>query len=81
MSDSTSRKVLELPRRNQVAAELGLAVNSAPQNSTVDEEKLFRLQVQLDMHRERELLYKVTLVIETIAALMLAREWAIWLLV
>jgi hypothetical protein len=80
MSDSTSRKVLELPRRNQVAVELGVAENSAQQISTVDEEKLFRLQVQLDMHRERELLYKVTLVIETIAALMLAREWAIWLM-
>ena len=80
MSDSTSRKVLELPRRNQVAVEPGLAVNSAHQTTTVDEEKLFRLQVQLDMHRERELLYKVALVIETIAALILAREWAIWLM-
>jgi hypothetical protein len=32
------------------------------------------------MQRERELLYKVVLVLETVAALVLLREWALWLL-
>ena len=45
-----------------------------------EEEQIFRLQVQVDMQRERELLYKVVLVIEIIFALILLREFSLWLL-
>lgn len=66
------RKVLDLPRR--------VIGNASPEELLSVEEHLFRLQVQLDMQRERELLYKVVLVLETVAALVLLREWALWLL-
>ncbi len=74
-SATTQSKVLELPRRPGSAPVQNFALESS---LAIDEEKIFRLQVQLDMQLERELLYKVTLVIEAIAALMLAREWILW---
>jgi hypothetical protein len=64
------RKVLDLPRR--------IIGDASPEELLRVEEHLFRLQVQLDMQRERELLYKVVLVLETVAALILLREWALW---
>ena len=42
------------------------------------EEQIFRLQVQVDMQRERELLYKAVLVIEVIIALILLRAFTLW---
>lgn len=45
-----------------------------------EEEQFFRLEVQIDMQRERELLYKVILVIEIIFALILLREFGLWFL-
>lgn len=39
-----------------------------------DEELIFRLQVQLDLQRERELLYKVLVVVQAIVCLVLVRE-------
>lgn len=80
MSDSPTRhtpssKVLELPHARRNEAPHGVTGTSA-----ADDEKLFRLQLQLDVERERELLYKVILVILTITSLLLAREWALWLL-
>jgi hypothetical protein len=69
-------KVLELPRRPGTP---GAAVGVETLRSDEDAEKVFRLQVQLDLQRERELLYRVVLVVETIVALMLAREWVLWL--
>ncbi len=73
--DAAASKVLELPRRQAVLPPE--AIESARDH--LSEERVFRLQVQLDMQRERELLYKVLLVVEVIAALMLAREWVLWL--
>jgi hypothetical protein len=67
------RKVLDLPRR--------MIGDATPEELLSVEEHLFRLQVQLDMQRERELLYKVLLVLETVATLVLLREWVLWLLV
>jgi hypothetical protein len=67
------RKVLDLPRR--------MIGDETPEELLSVEEHLFRLQVQLDMQRERELLYKVLLVLETVATLVLLREWVLWLLV
>jgi hypothetical protein len=64
------RKVLDLPRR--------IIGDTSPEELLSIEEHLFRLQVQLDMQRERELLYKVVLVLETVASLILIREWALW---
>ncbi|MFM6990135.1 MAG: hypothetical protein ACKOWD_02380 [Rhodoferax sp.] len=74
---SASGRVFELHPRNGpgVAARQGSATSTA---SEPDSEKLFRLEVMIDMQRERELLYKVTLVIEAIATLMLLRECALW---
>ncbi len=65
------RKVLDLPRR--------VIGDASPEELLSVEEHLFRLQVQLDMQRERELLYKVVLVLETVVTLVLLREWALWL--
>ncbi len=67
------RKVLDLPRR--------MIGDATPEELLSVEEHLFRLQVQLDMQRERELLYKVLLVLETVATLVLLREGVLWLLV
>jgi hypothetical protein len=64
------RKVIDLPRR--------IIGGASPEELLSVEEHLFRLQVQLDMQRERELLYKVVLVLETVAALIFLREWALW---
>lgn len=73
----TKGKVLELHPRHgaSVALRNAPATVSEPE---LDSEKLFRLEVMVDLQRERELLYKVALVIEAIAALMLLREWALW---
>ena len=68
------RKVLEL-RRDQLADRPAVASEPA-----FESEKIFRLQLRLDMERERELLYKVILVVLAIGALLLAREWALRLL-
>lgn len=64
------RKVIDLPRR--------IIGDTSPEELLSVEEHLFRLQVQLDMQCERELLYKVVLVLETVAALIFLREWALW---
>lgn len=65
-----TRAVIDLPRRVMPDAE--------PEGLLSADEALFRLQVQVDMQRERELLYKVVLVLETVATLILLREWALW---
>lgn len=49
-------------------------------SATPHEEQVFQLQIQLDLQRERALLFKVMLVLQTVVALMLLREWALQLL-
>ena len=48
--------------------------------ATPQEEQIFRLRIQLDLQRERALFFKVMLVLQTVVALMLLREWALRLL-
>lgn len=48
--------------------------------ATPHEEQIFQLQIQLDLQRERALLFKVMLVLQSVVALMLLREWALRLL-
>jgi len=55
-------------------------VTEASASLAAADEQIFRLQVQIDLQGERQLLYKVVLVLLVIAALLIAREWAIWLL-
>jgi hypothetical protein len=43
-------------------------------------DQVFRLQVALDAEGERALLYRVVIVLEALAALLLAREWLVWIL-
>jgi hypothetical protein len=66
-------KAIDVSRHNSAA--------NTPEADTTTEEHLFRLQVQLDMQRERELLYKVVLVLECVVSLILLREWALWLFI
>lgn len=47
---------------------------------TPHEEQVFQLQIQLDLQRERALLFKVILVLQTVVALLMLREWALQLL-
>jgi len=54
------------------------AITTVPPQLHETEEQIFRLQVQVDMQRERELLYKAVLVIEVIIALVLLRAFSLW---
>lgn len=58
---------------------LGSAPDTVDPHQVLTDEELFRLQVQIDLQRERELLYRVALVIEAVFALLLIREWLLWL--
>jgi hypothetical protein len=49
--------------------------------SSQDEEAVFRLQVQLDMQRERALMYRVIAMVLCVGVVMVAREWLLMVLV
>jgi hypothetical protein len=58
------------------------AVRTAPEAPAVAtpnaDETIFRLQVQLDMERERALMYRVAASVLAILAALIAREWLLF---
>lgn len=70
----TGAKILSL-RKSEPSIRSGQSLET--ESKSASEELIFRLQVQLDLQRERELLYKVLVVVQAIVCLVLVREFLI----
>lgn len=61
----------------QIGARQYLTRQSQPVIARDDDRELFRLEIALDLEREKQLLFKLVIVIELIVIALIVRQWAL----
>lgn len=61
----------------QIGARQYLTRQKRPQIQRDDDRELFRLEIAVDLEREKQLLYKILIVIEAVVIGLILRQWAL----